>query len=74
MSCLFMRARFVMLGRFKMMACGMLMVLGCLLLVLCTLMSGHVYDLLLRTRFACAVSNLLDLSLLNSAGYSLLKS
>ena len=50
------------------------MVLSCLLVVLCTLMSGHVYDLLLRTRFACAVSNFLDLSLLNSAGYSLLKS
>jgi len=41
MSCLFMRARLVMLGGFKMVPCGMLMVLGCLLVVLCTLVSSH---------------------------------
>src|ERR1039458_5700702 len=41
MSCLFVRARLMMLGRFKMMACGMLMVLSCLLVVLCTLVSSH---------------------------------
>ena len=41
MSCLFMRARLVMLGRFKMMACGILMVLGCLLVVFCTLVFSH---------------------------------
>jgi hypothetical protein len=61
MSCLFVRARLMMLGRFKMMACGMLMVLSCLLVVLCTLVSSH----LLWSPFANAllprsVSNFLD--------------
>ena len=51
MSCLFMRARLVMLGRFKMMACGLLVVLGCLLVVLCTLVSSH----LLSSPFAIAL-------------------
>jgi hypothetical protein len=62
MSCLLMRACLMMLGRFKMMTCGMLMVLGCLFVVLCTFVSSHCYGLLLRMRFACAVSNLFDLN------------
>jgi hypothetical protein len=61
-SCLFMRARLMMLCRFKMMACGMLMVLGRLLVVLCTLVSGH----WLWSPFADALcargSNFLDLN------------
>jgi hypothetical protein len=44
------------------MTCGMLMVLGCLFVVLCTFVSSHCYGLLLRMRFACAVSNLFDLN------------
>ena len=51
MSCLFTRARLMMLGRFKMMACGMLMVLCCLLVVLCALVSSH----LLWSHFANAL-------------------